>query len=199
MAKETVFKLTAAESKQTIAAGTLTPGMNMIDLPTDGLFQQSGSHPYVLEVKVGEIEQEKIFILEIRIESDSPGSFSEIGEGPIKAKTYIYEVSMFVGRNHIGSIQKANTFLYGLLKNALKKRVDMPYDPASLPNSRLPAFGISPLTLAAVVAKALKKHSDRKKEEKIRYTYVKQISGGFYRKDKDGKEKPLDVTIKINF
>ncbi len=199
MAKETVFKLTAAESKQTIAAGTLTQGMNMIDLPTNGLFQKSGSHTYVLEVKADEIEQEKIFILETRIESDSPGSFSEIGEEPVKAKTYIYEASMFVGRNHIGSIQKTNTFLSGLLKNALKKRVDMRYDPASPPNSRLPAFGISPLTLAAVVAKALKKHSERKKEEKIRYIYVKQISGGFYRKDKDGKEKPLDMTIKINF
>jgi len=198
MIKETVFKLTAAESKHTIAAGTLTKGMNMIDLPTDGLFQQSGSHTYVLQVKADEIEQEKIFILDIRIESASPGSFIEIGEEPVKAKTYIYEVSMFVGRNHIGSLHKTNTFLSGLLKKALEKRVGMPYDPAPLPNSRQPAFGISPLTLAAMVAKALKKHSERKKEEKIRHIYVKQISGGFYRKDKDGKEIPLDMTIKIN-
>ena len=197
MAKEAVFKLTAAESKHTIAAGTMTQGMNMIDIPTDGLFQQSGTHTYVLQVKAEEIEQEKIFILEIQVESDATGSFSEMEGGQVNVRTRIYEVSMFVGQNHIGSIQKTNTFLYGLVKKALEKRVGMPYDPASLPNSRLPAFGISPLTLVAVVAKALKKRSDRKKEEKIRHIYVKQISGGFYRKDKDGKEKPLDMTIKI--
>jgi hypothetical protein len=199
MAKETVFKLTAAGSKRTVAAGTLTQGMNMIDLPTDGLFQKSGSQTYVLQVKAEEIEQEKTFILKIRIESDSTGRFSEMEGGQVNVRTYIYEVSMFVGRNHIGSIQKTNTFLSGLLKNALKKRVDMPYDPAPLPNSRPPAFGISPLTLVSMLSKVLKKHSERKEREKIRHIYVKQISGGFYRKDKDGKKKPLDMAIKINF
>jgi hypothetical protein len=197
MVKEAFFKLTAAESKSTIAAGTLTQGMNLIDLPTDELFKQSGSHTYVLEVKAGEIEQEKIFILEIRVESDTSGSFSEMDGGQVNVRTRIYEVSMFVGQNHIGSIQKTNSFLYGLLKKALEKRVDMPYDPAPPPNSRPPALGISPLTLVSMLSKALKKHKDRKEREKIRQVYVKQISGGFYRKDKDGKEKPLDMTIKI--
>ncbi|MGD2091788.1 MAG: hypothetical protein PVH61_36780 [Candidatus Aminicenantes bacterium] len=198
MVKEAFFKLTAAETKPTVAAGTLTQGMNMVQLPTDGLFRQSDSHTYVLKVKAGEIEQEQIFILDIRIESDSSGSFSEIEEEPVTVKTPIYEVSMFVGRKHIGSIQKTNTFLSGLLKKALEKRVDMPYDPAPLPNSRPPALSISPLTVASMVVKALKKRRERKKREKIHHIYVKQVSGGFYRKDKNGKEKPLDMTIKIN-
>jgi len=198
MVKEAFFKLMAAESKSTIAAGTLTQGMNLIDIPTDELFQQSGSYTYVLEVKAGEIEQEKIFILEIRVESDTSGSISEMEGGQVNVRTHIYEVSMFVGQNHIGSIQKTNNFLYGLLKKALEKRVDMPYDPAQPPNSRSPALGINPLTLVSMLSKALKKHSDRKEREKIRQVYVKQISGEFYTKDKDGKEKPLDLTITIN-
>jgi hypothetical protein len=84
------------------------------------------------------------------------------------------------------------------LKDALEKRVDMPYDPAAPPNSRLPALSISPLTLVSMLSRALKKRSERKKREKIRHIYVKQVSGGFYRKDKDRKEEPLDMTIKIN-
>jgi hypothetical protein len=199
MVKEALFKLTATESKRTIAAGTLKQGMNMVALPTDELFRQSGSHTYVLQVKAGEIEQEKIFILEIRIESDSSGSFSEMVEESVEVRNRIYEVSMFVDRKHIASIQKTNTLLYGLLKDALEKRADRTYDPAPLPNSRPPAFGINPLTLVSMVSKALKKSSERKKRENIRHIYVKQLSGGFYRKDKDGKEKPLDMTIKIYF
>ena len=198
MVKGAFFKLIAAESKRTVTSGTLAQGMNMIALPTDGLFQQSGSHTFVLEVKAGEIEQEKIFILDIRIESDSSGSFSEMEEGPVNVKTRIYEVSMFVGRKHIGSLQKTNTILSGLLKDALDKRVDRTYDPAPRPDSRPPALSVSPLTLAFMAFKAIKKRSQRKKREKIRHIYVKQVSGGFYRKDKDGKEKPLDMTIKIN-
>jgi hypothetical protein len=198
MAKEAFFKLTAAGSKRTITAGILTEGINMISLPTDGLFQQSGSHTYILEVKAGEIEQGKIFILDIRIELDASGSFSEMEEGLVNFKTQIYEASMFVGQEHLGSIQKTNTFLSGLLKDVLEKRVDMPYDPAPMPNSRPQALSFSPLTLASMVSKALKKHSERKKREKIHHVFVKQLSGGFYRKDKDGKEKPLDMTIKID-
>lgn len=198
MVKEAFFKLTAAESKHTVTAGTLEQGMNMVALPTDELFQQSGSHTYVLQVKAGEIEQEKIFILEIRIESDSTGSSSKMDESPVNVKPRIYEVSMFVGCKHIASIQKTNTFLSRLLKDALEKRVDRTYDPAQPPNSRPPALSISPLTLASMAIKALKKHSKRKKREKIRHIFVKQISGGFYRKNKDGKENPLDITIKIN-
>jgi hypothetical protein len=198
MNKEALFKLTAAESKHTVAAGTLSQGKNTISLPTDELFRKSGSHTYVLQVKAGEIEQEKIFILEIRIESDSSGSFSDMDEESVKVRNRIYEVSMFVDRNHIASIQKTNTFLSRLLKDALEKRVDRTYDPAQPPNSRPPALSISPLTLAAMAYKALKKRSERKKREEIRHIYVKQVSGGFYRKDKDGKEKPLDMTIKIN-
>jgi type III secretory pathway component EscV len=198
MNKEAIFKLTTAESKSTAAAGTLSQGKNTIALPTDELFRKSGSHTYILQVKAGEIEQEKIFILEIRIESDSSGSFSDMVEESVKVRNRIYEVSMFVDRKHIASIQKTNTLLYGLLKDALEKRVDRAYDPAPLPNSRPPAFGISPLTLAAMAYKALKKRKERKKREKIRHIYVKQLSGGFYRKDQDGKEKPLDMTIKIN-
>jgi hypothetical protein len=197
MVKEVLFKLTAAESKSTVVAGILSQGKNTIALPTDELFRKSGSHTYVLQVKAGEIEQEKIFILDIRIESDSSGNFSEMVEESVKVRNRIYEVSMFVDRKHIASIQKTNTLLYGILKDALEKRADRAYDPAPLPNSRPPAVGIDPLALVSMVSKALKKRKERKKRENIRHIYVKQLSGGFYRKDKDGKEKPLDMTIKI--
>jgi hypothetical protein len=199
MNKEALFKLTAAESKHIAAAGTLSRGKNTVALPTDELFRESGSHTYVLQVKAGEIEQEKIFILEVRIESDSSSIFSEMGEGPVKVRNRIYEVSMFVNRKHIASIQKIDTFLSGLLKDALEKPADRAYDPAPLPNSRPLAVGINPLALAAVAYKALKKRIERKKREKTHRIHVKQLSGGFYRKDKDGKKKPLDITVKITF
>jgi hypothetical protein len=198
MERAVFFKLIAQEGKSIVTAGELTKGMNMIALPTDGLFLESGIHMYTLEVKTGEIKQEKKIKLDIRIESSSSNSFDEAEEQPASIKPRIYEVSMYVGRKHIGTIQKTDTFFSGLFKDALNKKVDHNKNQAPLPDVRTPSISISPLAIAVMAYKAIKKHKEKKKREKIQYIYPRQITGGFYRKDLDGKVKPLDITIKLN-
>jgi hypothetical protein len=195
------FKLTLSEGEAAviITAGELHPGMNVVAIPTDRLFKGSGTFPYCLELKTAAVEEQVNFRLEVLIESLAAGSQDENGDGTNKIKTRTYEISLLIGNQLLHSIQKKDDTLAQLFSTGHKEPAPVVHDPLyPVPGTRPPAATISPLTLALMAMKGIRKRAKKRQQEKIHQVYTAHITGVFLRRMKDGENEPLRVTIKIS-
>ncbi|MCP5102338.1 MAG: hypothetical protein GY950_03115 [bacterium] len=193
MDKETHYRL--LYRGEVLAGGLLQKGFNFIQLPTAGLFRQSGTHAYVLDLKAGELTVQKSFQLDVKCYS--PGNSGQV-------KDYIrksgYGVAMFIENRLIAYHKKSVTQHRLTVEDNHKLRrmgdrlVGRPPDPLNREEKALQRASLPVLAIPMLAYKHLIKPKLKKKPKKVILTFD-NLSATFLRKDRENVERPLEVEI----
>jgi len=186
------YKLTY--QKNTIKAGLLHRGLNLIHVEANNLFEKSGTHMYLLGLKVGGLVLEKEIKIDIHLDTPNLAEKKEA-----ESKNIEYELSMFVGDELIISSKKMHYDKFQL-------KLDPPSMPKNYkpfdPNWRTDPFANSFSILDAVagIYNLIKKQKTKKSEEKpVKYIQKWQrIVTSFIRKDPGGVAREVKATITIS-
>lgn len=192
------YKLLSGD--KTKAAGMLYQGENLVTIHSGSLFDKPGRHDFVLEIKKGEKIHRQDYTLSVAIKSQL--------KAPEKKKIRVnearsVEVSMFVEDRFIAANAKHHDPLKAL--SSLYNRsapapvtLDPSYpNPSENPANR--AISFSPLSLAALAYRALRKKHKQKKARQNRRLQLRtdRLKGGFWKSHADGKRYKLEITLSL--
>ncbi len=167
----------------------------MVDIDTRVLFEESGTHVYFLDFKVGELILKKE--IEIDIHLDSPGVDSGT---PSQVRDPEYELSMFVGNQLIVTGKKVP--FKGASFEIEKPRLPEGYGPfyeieKEYKNPMLNSFSI--IDAAGAVYDLIKKAIGKKKKQKNERSIQKhkQLTVTFLRRDSEGVSREVNALIEL--
>lgn len=190
---EAYYKL--SDEENVIKGGLLRRGLNIVDIDATGLFEETGTHFYFLDLKSGDLIIKKE--IEIDIHLDSPAVDSET---PSQARDPEYGISMFVGDQLIVTGKK---FLFkGASFEIEKPRLPEGYGPfyeieKEYKSPMLNSFSI--LDAAGVVYDLIKKAIGKKKRRKSERPIQKhtQLTVTFLRRDSEGVSREINARIEL--
>ncbi|MGD2246039.1 MAG: hypothetical protein PVI11_05785 [Candidatus Aminicenantes bacterium] len=190
---EAYYKLSDGENA--IKGGLLRRGLNIVDIEAKGLFEESGTHVYFLDLKVGGL------ILKEEIEIDIHLDSSEVDSGtPSPVRDPEYELSMFVGNQLIVTGKKVP--FKGASFEIERPRLPEGYGPfyeieKEYKNPMLNSFSI--IDAAGAVYDLIKKAIGKKKRQKgVRPIQKhKQITVIFLRRDSEGVSREINARIEL--
>jgi hypothetical protein len=169
-----------SDKENVIKGGLLRRGLNIVDIEAIGLFEESGTHVYFLDLKVGDLILKKE--IEIDIQLDSPGIDSGTQR---QARDPEYELSMFVGNQLIVTGKKVPF-------KGPSFEIEKEYK-----NPMLNSFSI--IDAAGAVYDMLKKAIGKKKRQKSERSIQKhkQLTVTFLRRDSEGVSMEINATIEL--
>ncbi|MDH5745114.1 MAG: hypothetical protein OEZ52_16350 [Candidatus Aminicenantes bacterium] len=193
--RDVYYKISDGEN--VIKAGLFTRGLNIVEIEADGLFLESGTHVFFLDLKAGDLTLRKE--LEIDIQLDSSGIDSGTPRLVEKSEPE-YELSMFVGDKLVVSGRKS-------LSKELSFNVELP----PLPDGYGPFYEIekeykNPLRNSFSILDAIgagysliKNMIDKKKKQKISAPVQKyeQLTATFMRRDSEGAAREVTAVIRL--
>ncbi len=180
MESDTLYKLTIQD--EVLQGGLLRKGFNSLSIDTQGFFEKSDSHTYVLEIKTDDFLTRKEITIDVQL-----FPMYVVQKRGEEEKTYEYTVSFFVGDRLIYSTRKFPL-------RDLSFKLDLPpsdgvYNPFGLIDGRQPplnTFSI-PDAIAGLyqLAKTLTSGKDKERQDKtiqkkqqIETTFVKRNVSG---------------------
>jgi hypothetical protein len=190
---EAYYKL--SDKENVIKGGFLRRGLNLVDIEAKGLFEESGTHVYFLDLKVGDI----ILIKQIEIDIHMDSSVVD-SETPSQVRDPEYELSMFIGNQLIVSGKKVS------FKGA-SFEIEMPplpegYGPfyeieKEYKNPMLNSFSIIGAAGAVydLIRKAIRKGKRQKNVMSIQMH--KQLTVTFLRRDSEGISREINARIEL--
>ena len=195
VSRDALYKF--SDEENVIKGGLFTRGLNTVEIEANGLFLESGTHVYFLDLKVGDLTLRKE--IEIDIQLDSSGADSEAPR-LVKKPESEYELSMFIGDKLIVSGRKS-------LSKELSFHVELP----PLPDGYGPFYEIekeykNPLRNSFSIIDAIgvgysliKKMIDKKKMQKQEKPVQKhnQLTATFMRRDPEGVAKEVTAVIRL--
>ncbi len=195
VSRDALYKL--SDEKNVIKAGYFTRGLNTVEVEANGLFMESGTHLYFLDLKAGDFTLKKE--IEIDIQLDSSGVDSGTPR-LVKKPEPEYELSMFIGEKLIVSGRKS-------LSEELSFNIELP----PMPDGYGPFYEIekeykNPLRNSFSILDAIgagysliKSLIDKKKKKKITAPVQKheQITATFMRRDSEGTAKEVTAVIRL--
>ena len=189
--REGLFKLFRGD--EMIKGSLLKKGLNSISIPSKGLFNKSGQHEYLLELKVGNMILLKKIIFDVQVDESQ-----YIHEQKEDKEKFIYDLSLYVEGRLISSSRK---------EHVKRKPIDwgidpdVPYKPVEAPkesNIRASSFSIlAAVGLAAHIIKSLTKKDVTPPTPPPRHVrmmtlkYKKIIAGGV--------EQNIDASIRMKY
>ncbi|UCC39950.1 MAG: hypothetical protein JSV96_00350 [Candidatus Aminicenantes bacterium] len=191
---EAYYKL--SDKENVIKGGFLRRGLNMVDIEARGLFEESGTHVYFLDLKVGDLIFKKEIEIDIHLDSrgwvDS-GTPSQVGETG-------YELSMFVGNQLIVTGKKVP--FRGASFEIEKPPLPEGYGPfyeieKEFKNPMLNSFSV--IDAAGVVFDLIKKAIGKKKRQKSVSPFKKytHLTVTFLRRDSEGVSTEINARIEL--
>lgn len=190
---EAYYKL--SDEENVIKGGLLRRGLNIVDIDAMGLFEESGTHVYFLDLKFGDLIIKKE--IEIDIHLDSPGGDSGT---PGQVRDPEYELSMFVGNQLIVTGKKVP--FKGASFEIEKPRLPEGYGPfyeieKEYKSPMLNSFSI--LDAAGAVYDLIKKAIGKKKRQKSMRPIQKhkQLTVTFLRRDSEGVSREVNARIEL--
>lgn len=195
VSRDALYKFSDEES--VIKAGLFTRGLNTVEIEAGGLFLESGTHVYFLDLKAGDLTLKEE--IEIDIQLDSSGVDSGTPR-LVKESEPEYELSLFIGDKMIVSGRKS-------LSEELPFNVELP----PLPDGYGPFYEIekeyknplrnsfSILDAIGVGYSLIKKMIDKKKMQKQVKPVQKheQLTATFMRRDSEGAAREVTAVIKL--
>lgn len=100
MANETYYKLSDGEA--VLKGGLFRRGFNSVSIETKKLFRKSGTYPYFLEFKAGDLIVRRELAIDVRRDS-----FGVIGKPAAPSKNLEYVVKIFLGNELLASSRKS--------------------------------------------------------------------------------------------
>ena len=187
-----------SDDKKIIKAGLFNRGFNSFSLAAHELFDNSGSHIYILDLKTEDLFLKKE--LEIDIQLDSQVVIKKTDE---KAKSIEYNLSLYIGDELIISSKKLHHE-----KSSWKFEIPAPTSnlspliPPEKIDPRKEDYTSNSFSIPAAVAGVLQLIKGLKKkeraEEKVSYFQKsKQLTTTFIRKDFEGIEKEVRAVIRL--
>lgn len=189
---------------RSVAGGVLQEGFNFIEIPTAGLFRQSGTHKYTFDLRVGdtgERSQSLEFLLDIQC-----GLQSNSGQVREEVRRAGYGLALFV-QNRLVAFHKKSIQFQSLLpqdKSRKERQLDVmgrrADDPLQFMGEQHPQAVVPIIPMAVLAYKYLLKPALKKKIEetvKVKPEIFDRLSGTFLVKDAEGVESPLDVAVTI--
>lgn len=187
-----------SDDKKIIKAGLFSRGFNSFSLAAHELFQNSGSHIYILDIKAEDLYLKKE--LEVDIQLASQIITKKTDEKP---RNIEYNLSMFIGDELIISSRK-------LHQEKLSWKFEIPAPTTNL-SPLIPPEKVDPrkedytshsFSIPAAVAGVLQLIKGLKKkespEERVSYFQKsKQLTTTFIRKNLDGIEKEVRAVIRL--
>jgi hypothetical protein len=190
---EAYYKL--SDEENVIKGGLLRRGLNIVDVDATGLFEESGSHVYFLDLKVGDLILKKEIWIDIHL--DSPGGDSGTQK---QVRDPEYELSMFVGNRLIVTGKKVP--FKGASFEIEKPRLPEGYGPfyeieKEHKNPMLNSFSI--LDAAGAVYDLIKKAIGKKKRQKSERPIQmhKQLTVTFLKRDSEGVSREINARIEL--
>jgi hypothetical protein len=194
LARKAYYKLWYKDN--VIKAGLLNAALNIINIPADHLFKQSGIHIYRLDLKAGNREISKEIEMEVYVDQEEIGKQRKEEE----VRNLEYRVSLYIGDRLISSSQKKH-----YEKIAFKiKLPPMPYnyDP-NFPEKKDPLANSFSIFTAIGLAYQLARGIEKKLNPPKKPTYVvqrkKAILATFKRRDSRGVEQEVQASLKLSF
>lgn len=179
------------EEDEVIKGSVLSPGFNTIPLPAGSLFEQSGSHTYVLSLKKGPLILKKELTLQIQLTSSAPQKKETEG---LKGE---YTLSLHIGENLILSRKK------------MLDRLQMEINPTPLPpnysffdpdpDENPMAHSVSIFDAVNVLTQLVKEATTKEKPETEPYTpqTTRRLTASFLRPDSQGKNRKVQAVITL--
>ncbi len=184
-----------SDKENVIKGGLLRRGLNIVDFTAIGLFEESNTHVYFLDLKVGNIILKKE--IEIDIHLDSPEGDSGI---PSPVRDPEYELSMFVGDQLIVTGKKVP--FKGAAFEIEKPRLPEGYGPfyeieKEYKSPMLNSFSI--IDAAGVLYDLITKTLGKKKRQKSQRPIQKhkQLTITFLRRDSEGVSREINARIEL--
>jgi hypothetical protein len=178
--------------KEVLKGGLFKAGANFLKINVDGLFKNSGSYLYFLELKAGDLIIRKEIGIDIQVDNPTPAR-----KPAERIKEPEYKLSLYVGGEVVISSKKS-------LKNMPLKidypkgQVYMPKFPLDQEDYFLNTFSILDAVAALYgLARELTKDKSERVPE-FKYQKQQQIEISFLRPDPDdGVEKEIRATIRL--
>lgn len=203
--KNIYFRLISED--RSVAAGILQEGFNFIEIPTAGLFKQSGVHKYTLDLRAGETGetgetmQSLPFLLDIQCDLQSNS-----GQVREEVRKVGFGLALFVQNRLVAFHKKSIRFRSLLPQEQSRRERQMQVmgrgadDPLQFMGEQHPQAVVPIIPMAVLAYKYLLKPALKKKVEemvKVKPDTFDRVSGTFLVKDAEGVESPLDVMIII--
>ncbi len=177
-----------------IGAGLFIPGLNVINIEAGSLFNRSGVHVFLLEVKVDDLTIKKIIEIDIQLSREEM-----VPEKEVIARDIEYDLALFIDDELIASNRQKH-----YEKFPIKIRMpEMPqnmkaFDPAARDDPAANSFSI-----LSVVALAYKLAGDIKNStSRAKYVYnfrkKKVIITDFMRKEPSGGEQEVTAVLRLS-
>ncbi len=193
ISEEVHYKL--SDKENVIKGGLLRRGLNLVDIESKGLFEESGTHVYFLDLKVGDLILKKEIEIDIRLDSSIVDS-----ETPSPVRDPEYELSMFIGNQLIVSGKKFS--FKGASFEIEKPHLPEGYGPfyeieKEYRNPMLNSFSI--IEAAGAVYDLIKKAIGKKKSQKSMRSIQKhkQLTVTFLRRDSEGVSREINARIEL--
>jgi len=178
-----------------IKAGLLNAALNVINIPADHFFMESGIHIYRLDLKAGNREISKEIEMEVYVNQEEIGK-----QNKEEVRNLEYLVSLYIGDRLISSSQKKH---YKKIAFEIKLP-PMPYnyDP-NFPDKKDPlANSVSIFTaigLAYQLARGIQKKLNPPKKPAFVVQRKKAILATFRRRDSQGVKREVQASLKLSF
>lgn len=187
-----------SEDNKIIKGGLLNRGYNSFSLAARELFENSGSHIYLLDLKVEDLYLKKELEIDIQIDSQVTTKKTEVTIKDIK-----YNLSLFIGDELIISSQK-------LHHEKVSWKFEIPAPTANL-SPMIPPEKIDPskvdytsnsFSIPAAVAGILQlikgiKKKDSAEEKASYFQRTKQLTTTFIRRNREGLDKEVNAIIRL--
>ncbi|MDH5468418.1 MAG: hypothetical protein OEY25_13455 [Candidatus Aminicenantes bacterium] len=197
VSRDALYKF--SDEENVIKAGLFTRGLNTVEIEANGLFLESGTHVYFLDLKAGDLTLRKEIEIDIQLDSSGvdSGTPPQVKNPEPEPE---YELSMFVGEKLMVSGRKS-------LSKELSFNVELP----PLPDGYGPFYEIekeykNPLRNSFSILDAIgagysliKNMIDKKKMQKQVKPVQKheQLTATFMRRDSEGAAREVTAVIKL--
>ena len=184
---------------ETLDAGLMNPGFNVVALDVSGMFAESGTAAFILELKSGETIFRHALSLDISLDQDAGAPIVE-GEAESKPRFQEkeYVISLYVDQQLIAASrrQTLDRISYNLKLPPMPRNYD-PFNPDAHRDPLVNSFSILSLVgLAAQMAtRLLTKEEDASPISPLRP--LRQVRVTFNRLTPQGMEKPVSATVTL--
>lgn len=198
LSRSALFKLLRGD--ETVDAGRMNPGFNVVTLDVSGLFKASSAASYTLELKSGETVLRQELALEIVFdqETETPAAEREPASKP-RTLEKEYTISLYVDQQLIAASRKRtlDRISYNLQLPPMPRNYD-PFNPDPQSDPMANSFSIlDALGLAVQMAtRLLKKEEASSPVNPLRPR--RQIIVTFNRRTPRGLEKPVSATVTLS-
>jgi hypothetical protein len=185
---------------ETLDAGLLNPGFNVVALDVSGLFDTSGAAIFTLELKSGETIFRHELALEIAFdqETGTPAAEREPASKP-RTLEKEYTISLYVDQQLIAASRKRtlDRISYNLKLPPMPRNYD-PFNPDPQSDPMANSFSIlDALGLAVHMAtRLLKKEEASSPVNPLRP--LRQVHVTFNRRTRQGLERPVSATVTLS-